>query len=241
MVLAGCANEGTVGGSTPASGHSSTPTSASSSAHSSASPSALAKHPSQPLNGTQLSALITPPNGFTLAAASSSDSGTTVMAPNNREIDPTTITCSDWWTGQGRFSAGDLSYTKRIFNGTAKDWVSVMVSIFPDGTATGIADNSVAIMKRCGHFTYTDHASSAQYLVDMHSGADMKAGDRAWTFEATQKATDGRVFPVQITYVQAGDAFVVLTTGGDATPAPVPDRASLPIATWIGALQAAGY
>ncbi|NUP49083.1 MAG: hypothetical protein HOW97_17525, partial [Catenulispora sp.] len=221
VVLAGCGSQGTVG------------------ARPSASPAA--HHPPQPLTGAQLSALINPPEGFALKTSGSSDSGAGPATPTPANVDPTTITCSDWWTGQGLFGPGEVAYTSRFFDGPDQSWASVLIDVLPDGKGAAEADSSVAIMKRCEHFTYMDRQSTTQYLVDMHPGAELKAGDRSWTYDATEKSPTGTLFPVQVTYVQAGDAFVVVTQGTGAAPAAGPDRTKLPIATWIGALQAAGY
>lgn len=224
--LSGCASQGTVGGAS----------SAEASSTKSASPAS--HHPASPLTGSQLSALVTAPDAFTLKTDSSSDSGTVSVTPTPNPVDPTTITCSDWWSGHGYFGPGTLGYTRRLFTRTDQTSLSVTASIYPAGKTSGMVDASVAIQNRCTHFTYVD-SNSAQYLVDVHPGPQLAEGDRAWTYDATETAGDGTVFPTQVCYIQVGDVFLFITETGPAHSSP--DRKALPIHQWVTGLIAAGY
>jgi hypothetical protein len=196
------------------------------------------RHPSSPISGQQLSTLLTAPDGFTFKAETSSDSGSAPAAPVPNHTDPTTITCSDWWSGRGHFGPGTVASSVRNFTRPDQMGVGVTASVFPDGASAGMVDSSVAIMSRCTHFTYTD-TNTSQYLVDDHPGPTLTEGDRAWTYDATETSGTGTVFPTQVTYVLVGDVFLVITEIGPAGSNP--DRTALPIHQWVTALEAAGY
>jgi hypothetical protein len=116
--------------------------------------------------------------------------------------------------------------------------LQIGVNLYPAGKGAGNYATSVALLRRCTHFTYRDK-DGLRYVVRATTRATAGIGDHSLAFNATETAPDGTVFITQTTFVDVGDAMVMATETGSAA-APV-SRAALPLAAIAAALRSAGY
>ena len=228
--VAGCSTSAHL--SQPA-GHNLAPSSARISAY----PSPLPGHNPAPLTGVRLSALVRTPTGFTLDRSTSYDSGTREAIPVPGSPTTNGISCASWFSGHAYYGPGTVGYTVRNYTGPDRISLQIGVNLYPAGKGAGNYATSVALLRRCTHFTYLDK-DGLRYVVRATT-RPTRIGDHSLAFNATETAPDGTVFITQTTFIDVGDAMVMATETGSAN-APV-SRAPLPLVPIAAALRAAGY
>ena len=191
-----------------------------------------------PITGVRLSALMPTPVGFTLDHATSSDSGTRQATPIPGASSTSGISCASWFEGTAYWGPGTVAYTTRNYTGPDEVSLAVGVNIYPTGTGVKEYAMSVALERRCLHFSYQDK-DGLRYTVDGKLGPSARIGDQSQEYDATDIAPDGTRFTTQVTFILVGDAMVSVTETG-ATTAPV-SRDTVPLASIVTALRAAGY
>jgi hypothetical protein len=190
------------------------------------------------LTGARLSSLIPTPAGFTLNRSSSFDSGTREAIPVPGPSSTTGVDCASWESGEAYLGPGTIGYAVKNYTGPGQIILHTDVNLYPAGTGSGVFDSSMAIQRRCSHFTYVDK-DDLLYAVSAAVGPSAGIGDRSAEVNATLTALDGAVFTSQTTYIVVGDAMATVTETGPAG-APV-NRAVLPLAAIVAALRSAGY
>jgi hypothetical protein len=189
-----------------------------------------------PLTGVRLSALIPTPAGFTLDASTSSNSGSRVatLIPGPSA---SAVGCASWWAGHGYFGPGTVGYAVKNYTGSDQVELHLEVNLYPSGAGPQVFDASVAIQRRCRHFSYLD-TDGLRYVVNATVGPSAGIGDHSQEIDATETSPTGTVWRTQTTFVQVGDGFVIATETGPVG-APL-DRAALPLARIASSLRSAG-
>jgi hypothetical protein len=129
-------------------------------------------------------------------------------------------------------------YTIRNYTGPDQITLHIDVSIYPAGTGAGVYATSVALQRRCRHFSYLDK-DGLPYVVSATVGPSAGIGDHSQEADAIETASDGTVFTTRTTFIGVGDALVVAT--GTGFPGAPVNRAGLPLAAIAAALRSAGY
>jgi hypothetical protein len=210
-------------------------------ATSKSSPSTAAPEPSPshglPLTGAELSALIPTPDGFTVDASTSFNSGNREVKPVPGASQASAVGCAAWWSGKGYLGPGSIGYAVKNYNGPDDIGLTIQVGLYPPGAVAQVFDLSVAVQRRCRHFTYQD-VDGQRYVVNAAVGPSAGIGDRSEEIDATETSADGTVFPTQSTFIQVSDAFVTANeTGMPGVPV---DRTALPLAAIAASLSSAG-
>jgi hypothetical protein len=179
-----------------------------------------------PLTGAKLSALIAAPVGFHVR---------TTPSPPGASLE--SISCASWWAGTYE-GPGDVGSAVKEFTSSDRTTLTVIVSLLRHGDGTAAFNVGTAVPRRCAHFSYQDAGDHLWYRVDIGPASPAGLGDRSLTFDATETAK-GAVFPSEVTYIQVGDASIVIDQTGPAGSAP--NRVIPPLARLITTLRAAGY
>jgi hypothetical protein len=192
---------------------------------------------SAPLTGVRLSALLPTPAGFTVDRSTSFNSGsrneTSVPGPS----DASAVNCAAWWSGKGYLGPSTVAYAVKNYNGPDQISLHLEVNLYPAGTAVQVFDLSVAVQRRCRHFSYRD-VDGQRYVVSATVGPSAGIGDRSREIDATETSADGTVFQTQTTFIQVSDALLTANETG-IRGAPV-DRTALPLAAIAASLRSAG-
>ncbi len=202
-----------------------------------AQPASVSRGAAAPLTGARLSTLLAAPGGFTEDESRSYDSGD-VPISGPPGTNPQRVSCATWWAGYGYYGPGDVGYAVKEFTRPEGTTVTVIVNLYRRGGGTPVFDASMALHRRCAHFTYQDARDRLRYQVDVKPASPAGLGDRSQTYDATETA-NGEVFPTEVTFIQVGDASISINQTGPAGSPPT--RIVPPLTTLIASLRAAGY
>lgn len=191
-----------------------------------------------PLTGAGLSALIPTPAGFTFDPSQSSSSGARVATPVPGASSANGINCSAWWSGKGYFGPGTVGYAENVYTGLHQVILNLSVYLYPAGDGTAMFTMSSGELRRCHLFTYQDRDGQS-YVVHAALRPSPGIGNATAEDNATETSTDGSRFTTQTTYVNVGDAMVMVNETGPVS-AHV-NRGVLPLAAIVAKLRAAGY
>jgi hypothetical protein len=193
--------------------------------------------PSATLTGVTLSALIPTPAGFTLDPSASYNSGSHEVTPVPGASDASAVSCASWWAGKGSLGPGMIGYAIKSYTGPDQVELHLEINLYPPGAAAKAYDLSLAVQRRCSHFTYQD-VNGQHYLVSAVVGPSAGIGDRSQEINATETSAGGTVFRTETTFILVSDAMVTANeTGIRGVPV---DRAPLPLAAIVASLRSAG-